>query len=34
MWLFKDPFSIDTGGNFAVTAKQHIPPLDVDDKFQ
>lgn len=34
MRLLKDPFSVDTGGNFAVTAMQHIPPLDVDDKFQ
>lgn len=34
MRFFKDPFSVDAGGNCAVTAKQYIPPLDVDDKFQ
>lgn len=34
MRLLKEPFSVDTAGNFAVTAKQHISPLDVDDRFQ
>lgn len=33
MRFFESPFSVDTGGDFAVTAKWHVSPLDVDDNF-
>lgn len=34
MRLLKDSFSVDVGGEFAVTAKQLIPSLDEAQDFK